>query len=1113
LPAPGWSLEGIAQPTSFSPADGCFPKEFVGNYGTGECDHYTLLATNSGALPSPPLEPSVVSLEVPAGLEIEPAKLEAKVVATEEPLTCSVAGRTVECTYEGELPPEGKLQLRAPVEVEAGTLAGPLSDARAAVTGGGAAPVSLVVATTVDSPQAFGVAKLSFGPHAPDGSLDAQAGGHPHGLDTGFQLNSVLHVYGPGPGQGFGGPAPVEDPKDALVQLPLGLVGNPTVLPQCPLATLRFSVQTTTSCPVASRIGNVVLYLESEVGSSLHEADEVTPLFNLTPEAGYPAEFGFAFHHKIVLLYAALVHVGGPGGGYALRVGTPGIPAVGGNGLAYRVSGVSLAFFGDPAAINGGAIASGAFLTNPSDCTGGPLRGRIEANSWQNPGRWIDSETVVYPQMSGCEALQFHPTIAVRPEVHAADTPSGYEVRVDVPQSPNVAPSLATPDLRDARVTLPSGVVLSASAANGLAACDATGPQGINIGSDQIAPAGQDLGDPEATELGAGHPGGNSSPYDDGLYHVAPGKCPAASQIGTVEVTTPLLAEPLEGHIFLARPECGGPGGSACTDADAADGRLYGIYLEVSGSGVIVKLRGRVSADPTTGQLTGTFTENPQLPFESFRLRFDGGKLAPLANPQFCGPSYRTTSTFTPWSSPYTADATPTSSFAVSADPGGSGCVSSETQSPNAPSFEGGTGNPLAGAYSPFVLKVSREDGSQRLRSLNVNLPDGLLARLAGTPYCPDSAIASAAGRSGAAEQANPSCPKASEVGTVVVGAGPGSSPYYAQGHAFLAGPYKDAPLSLAIITPAVAGPFDLGTVVVRTALYVNQETAQVTARSDPFPTMLDGTPLDIRSVALTLDRSQFTLNPTNCEEMSLSAEAVSTTGSVADLRNAFQVVGCKGLAFKPNLKIQLKGATKRVGHPALKAVLTAKLGEANIGRAQVNLPRGEFLDQGNLNKTCTKPVLLAGNCPKSSVYGRAKAWTPLLEKPLEGYVYLVGGYGYKLPALVADLNGQIRFTLVGKVDSGKNKGIRNTFELVPDAPVSRFVLEMKGGKKYGLFENTENLCKAKKARRRAIVRFTGQNGKVDQYKPVVTNQCGKAKEENHASRKRARNKEDGRTR
>ncbi len=350
-------------------------------------------------------------------------------------------------------------------------------------------------------------------------------------------------------------------------------------------------------------------------------------------------------------------------------------------------------------------------------------------------------------------------------------------------------------------------------------------------------------------------------------------------------------------------------------------------------------------------------------------------------------------------------------------------------------------------------MKVGRKDGEQELKSIGFTLPKGLTGKLAGIPYCPESAIAEAEAKSGKAEQSSASCPAASQIATVDTSAGVGSEPIHVGGKVYLAGPYEGAPLSSVIVTPAVAGPFDLGDVVVRAPLFIDPETAQITAKSDPIPTILEGIPLKVRSVVINVDRGDFSLNPTNCESMAAVASIAGSSGATANPSNHFQVTGCQNLKFKPKLQLSLKGSTGRIGHPALKAVVTyPKQGSyANIARAQVNLPHSEFLDQGNLNKTCTKPVLLAGKCPKNSIYGKARAWTPLLEEPLEGPVYLVGGYGFKLPALVAELNGQIRVVLKGKVDSGPNKGIRNTFEAVPDAPVSRFVLEMKGGKKYGL--------------------------------------------------------------
>jgi hypothetical protein len=355
---------------------------------------------------------------------------------------------------------------------------------------------------------------------------------------------------------------------------------------------------------------------------------------------------------------------------------------------------------------------------------------------------------------------------------------------------------------------------------------------------------------------------------------------------------------------------------------------------------------------------------------------------------------------------------------------------------------------------------------------------------------CSEAQLAAAAApsRSGTEEQAAPSCPASTEVGTVDVGAGAGPTPLYVTGHAYLAGPYKGAPLSLAIITPAVAGPFDLGTVVVRTALYVDPFTAQIHAVSDEIPHILEGIPLDVRSITLQMNRPNFTLNPTNCNELGFTGAATSLLGNVAPLAQRFQVGGCSALKFKPSLKLSLKGSTKRTGHPALKAVLTAKPGEANIHSAQVTLPHSAFLEQAHIRTICTNVQFNANQCPAGSIYGRARAITPLLDKPLEGNVYLRSS-SHQLPDLVANLDGQIHVVLDGKVDS-INARLRNTFEAVPDAPVSKFILEMQGGKK-GLIVNSENLC-SPQAKTHAIVAFTGQNGKTYNTEPTVANSCKK---------------------
>jgi hypothetical protein len=702
----------------------------------------------------------------------------------------------------------------------------------------------------------------------------------------------------------------------------------------------------------------------------------------------------------------------------------------------------------------------GAFLSEesrtPEEEEGSPfLESTLTLSAGEAP---FSVQCEVVGSRSGDRAVAFSEAFISEP---GPEPPLPSPIEEPTIKLPNSGPGLATANLRNAVVTLPPGLTVNPSSAAGLEGCTA-GQFGL------------------------------TTPVGTSPIHTTPGpaQCPDAAKIGSVEVDTPLLDHPLPGGVYLAKPY------------ENPFDSLLAIYIAVYDppSGIVVKLAGHVALGPE-GQLITTFDENPQLPFEDFKLDFFNGPRAALKTPATCG-NYESTSTLTPWSAPETGPpATPHDSYDITQAPGGGPCPASQGARPNSPSFQAGTESPLAGAYSPFVLNLRREDGSQNFESLTVTPPPGLLGKLAGIPYCPHVALAAAASKTGAEEQAAASCPAASEVGSVDVGAGAGPAPFHTSGRAYLAGSYKGAPLSLAIVTPAVAGPYDLGTVVVRSALEVNPETAQITVKSDPIPTELKGIPLDVRSIAVKIDRPSFTLNPTNCEAKSVAGTLTSSTGSTVPLLNRFQVGECRRLKFEPKLKLSLEGATKRGGHPALNAVVTypKKGAYADIAGAQVNLPHSEFLDQGSLSNTCTRPLLAAGNCPASTVYGKAKAWTPLLDKPLEGPVYLVGGFGYKLPALVAELNGQIRVLLVGKVDTGPNKGIRNTFEAVPDAPVERFTLVLKGGPKYGLLENSENLCKKPQ---RLSAKFTAQNGLVDQFHPLIANDCEKKRKKSRKTSK-----------
>jgi hypothetical protein len=900
-----------------------------------------------------------------------------------------------------------------------------------------------VIATTageVEGPggtfHTFGIETFSIEATNAASEPDSAAGSHPYELVTRIALPH-------GEVKGAAGAAALA--KDLLAELPAGLIGDPTAVEQCPV---RLAEER--KCSGDSQVG--VLKVQS-AGSQPNFFN--SQIFNVAPAIGSPARFGGQVNLSTNAYIAASLRTSDD---YGIDAGSFNLPTIA-NPFAFeiRLWGVPASSSHDgkrwcPGEINPCSVTPGAaekpFLRNPTRCSG-PLEARAKVDSYNLPGTFF-TRGFTMPAITGCDQLEFEPTLEVRPSNETTDSPTGLHVDLHVPQNEEPA-ELATPDLRDAVVKLPPGLTLNPSSAAGLEGCT-------------------------AAQFGLTTPVGATPLHTT----TAPATCPDAAKVGTVEVRTPLLDHALPGAVYVAIPY------------ENPFDSLLAIYIVVDDpeSGVVIKLAGRVEIGPD-GQLTTTFEENPQLPFEDFKLDFFGGDRAVLKTPAVCG-TYATTSTLTPWSAPESGPpATPSDTHQIGNAAGGGNCPTSADQLPNKPGFEAGTESPLAGAFSPFVLHLKRDDGTQQFSSLTVTPPPGLLGKLAGIPYCPDSVLAAAAGKTGVEERGAPSCPAASEVGLVNVGAGAGPSPYHVQGHAYLAGPYKGAPLSLAIVTPAVAGPYDLGTVVVRSALEVDPFTAQITVKSDPIPTELKGIPLDIRSVAVKMDRSEFTLNPTNCETMNVAGSLTTALGQTAALANRFQVGGCDKLGFRPKLKIQLQGGTKRNRFPALKAVLTypRKGTNANIARAQVGLPTSEFLEQGHIGTVCTRPQLAAAQCPPASIYGRAKAWSPLLDKPLAGPVYLGTGFGHALPDLVADLNGQIRVLLHARIDTTKQKGLRSSFEVVPDAPVSRFVLEMKGGKK-GLLVNSENLCRKT---RRANARFVAQNGRQVTLRPVVQNSCKKA--------------------
>ena len=884
----------------------------------------------------------------------------------------------------------------------------------------------------------------------------SQAGAHPD-FTVAFALNTHpgLTEFGE-----FVDRLPDGELKDLITVLPPGLVGNPQALARCDQARLIAA-----TCPRDTTLGQVLVQLSAK---STDLQAITTRVYDLPPQPGEAAALGFNVLGAIIVRIGAAV---GPGGGYRVTSLTRNVT----NPPGQQPIGVVLTLWGVPADHSGpgplkdatsaqinpleqnfgdanAAQSRLAFMSAATSCGADPLVTILSGDSWQDPGAFVTTRATS-PATVGCDLLSFKPSISVTPGTGAADSPSGLSVDLHLPQTDDPA-LLATPTLRKAVVTLPGGLAVNPSSANGLDAC---------------------------------------SPIQIGLHDDNEPHCPEASNIGTVEIDTPLLGEPVEGSLYVATPH------------DNPFRSLLAIYIVAEADGVLVKLAGKVDSDPVSGQLTTTFDENPQLPFEDLKVRLFGGPRASVLTPPTCG-AFTTTTELTPWSAPDSGPlVAPSSAFTIGSGPNGSPCANSAAEEPHNPSFEAGTFIAIAGSYSPFVLHLRREDGSQRLRALDVILPPGLTGRLAGIPYCSEQALTVAAMRRGRYEAARPDCPAASQVGMVDVGAGAGAEPFHVQGATYLAGPYKGAPLSLAIITPAVAGPFDLGTVVVRTALYVNPETAQIHAVSDPIPTILEGIPLDVRSITLKMVRPNFTLNPTNCEELGFTGSALSVLGQVAPLSQHFQVGACRALDFEPNLSTRLFGKTNRGAHPRFRAVLTMpKSDQANIARAAVILPHSEFLDQSHIRTVCTRVQFASGGgngegCPAGSIYGRARAWSPLLDEPLSGPVYLRSS-AHKLPDLVVALNGQIQIALAGRIDS-IHGGIRTTFETVPDAPISKFVLSMQGGKK-GLLVNSRDLCSRPL---RVTALFDGQNGKTHDFKPLLQNSCGKSTKHHKAHHRAGR--------
>ena len=976
--------------------------------------------------------PITISDTLPPGLTAKAIQLVSSLEHEEgtcEPLPA------LRCSFPKDVPPYGRLELRITVEVASGLPTGEIAN-HVEIEGGEAPATSLGRPLKIaDEPTPFGAQAVELTPEGEDGSPDTQAGSHPFQLTTALDFNQTLE-----PGKGTEPTAPALL-KSLHFDLPPGMIGDPQATPQC--SNLDFStifLLGTNLCPGDTAIGAVLVTLNEPANAGYITV--AVPIFNLTPAPGEPARFGFEALDVPVVLDVAVR----AGGDYHVQVNVTNATSVA------QVLGSQVTFWGEPGdqrhdnsrgwgCLVGGSGVPGqpceapnprpstAFLTLPTSCEG-PLTATLTGEAWS--GELLEGAASV-PALQGCGALPFTPSIEVKPETQAASTPTGLSVRVKVPQTTLLEDGgLAQADVRDTTVALPEGVELSPSAANGLQACS----------EEQI-----------------GFKGFNQSQQ---IQEFTPSRptCPDASKVGLVHIRTPLLAHELEGAAYLAAQNAN-PFGS-----------LVALYLvaEDPVSGVLVKLAGEVTLNETTLQAVTTFKNAPQVPFEEIKLDLFGGPRASVTTPPLCG-SYSLSASLTPWSgAPASSLSTAPGEFSIGSGPGGAGCSNPQ---PFAPEFNAQSTNVQAGAFTLFRLSITRPDADQAVGSVTVHLPPGVAALLASVKPCPEP------------QASEGTCGPESLIGHSTVSAGLGSEPFTTPvGQVFITGPYKGAPFGLSIVAPAVAGPFNLGNVIVRSAIRIDPNTAAVTIDSDPLPTQLKGFPLQLQHVNVTVDREGFEFNPTNCNPMKIEGTLTGAQGGSEAASSPFQVANCARLPFTPKLTASVGGHASKAGGAGLAVkVVSPGLGQANIAKVDLQLPKALPARLTTLQKACVAAVFTANpaTCSPESVIGRATIRTPVLKSPLSGPAYLVSHGGAAFPDVEFLLQGEgITLLLDGKTQI-KNGITYSKFDSAPDAPFTSFETELPTGPHSALTANVSakanySLCGTHLAMPTEI---TGQNGVI----------------------------------
>jgi hypothetical protein len=985
--------------------------------------------------------------------------------------------RRVTCTFNaGTLPPYHQIEINIGVTAVEGALTGSLNEA--VISGGGAPPAEVKHPITVsNAPTPFGVESYEATVEEPGGIEDTQAGSHPFQYTTIFDLKAALQ-FSTNAGKKVGVPAQLA--KDVVVKLPPGLVGNPTAYPQCSLRQfLTVPHGGANLCPSDTAIGvaSVTLY-EPQLGGGTGLLAQVVPIFNVEPGPGEPARFGFSPNGVPVFLDASVRS----GEDYGVTVRAENISQV----IGFLSNTVT--FWGVPSdARHNNARGSGClkkedaaeapcepnapeppspapFLTMPTSCSGAPLQGTVETDSWLEPGTMFSPDpdpSVPMSTMDGCDLLPFHAGISVVPDVASASTPSGVNVDVHVPQDGALAAKgLDQANVKNIAVTLPQDVVLNPAAGDGLQGCTP-------------AQAGFEGEDPETHSL---------------RFSDQEVSCPSASKIATVTIKTPLLPQGqyVKGFVYLASPQ-----NFRAALPENPFSSLLAMYIvaEDPVSGVLVKLPAKVTLNEATGQISTTVEDNPQLPFEDAELQFFGGERAPLATPARCG-AYTTAASFEPWSNTQTEHHVlrSSSTFNIASGPGGSACPGAVL--PFAPSLSSETTNINAGSFTPLSTTLGRADGNQDIQSVTLHYPPGVSGILSGVPLCPEA-------------QANAgTCGPGSLIGETIVSVGLGGDPFSVTGgKVYLTEKYAGAPFGLSIVNPAKAGPFNLQEgrpVVVRAKIEIDPHTAALTITTGAIPSIVEGFPLQIKHVNVLVNRPGFTFNPTNCNPQSITGAIGSAEGAFSTVVVPFQVTNCAALEFAPKFQVSTSGKTSKANGASLAVKLTypqAPFGsQANIKSVKVDLPKQLPSRLTTLQKACTNTQFETNpaGCPAASFIGHAKAITPLLPVALEGPAIFVSHGGEAFPSLIIVLQGYgVTIDLVGSTFISKTGITSSTFKTVPDQPIGSFELTLPQGPYSALAANGD-LCASTLT---MPTEFTAQNGAlINRNTPVNVTGCAKKK-------------------